>query len=343
MSDNFVHQVMKLGRLNQSALLSRKYLQLMNILGTALICPPSNEDYNSKADEEESSEEHLDNLPVREKVERRGKETRRKDRDVWKVHVIGLSSNCETDTMRLKKGSQVEVLASAEGPCVEFRCARILSGNGRTYSVEYECSSITCEAGVQRVQRKAIRPCPPLIEGVESWEACDVVEVYDAGCWKVATILKVLGRDFYLVRCLSSCKQLKVRKDSMRVRQSWINDQWIINQQGLGNSGGGKSSCNLISNSYKVVPEVQQVGTRTTQQDGSDCFSSTNASALYEPFGASFTGLKRMSPCGYSAVDTYPKKMRAVINKGPVWEALPCFQWLNIMLGLLLFTLQINR
>ncbi|XP_020973673.1 uncharacterized protein LOC107628777 isoform X2 [Arachis ipaensis] len=33
-------------------------------------------------------------------------------------------------------------------------------------------------------------------------------------------------------------------------------------KQDLGNSGGGKSSYNLISNSYKVMHEVQQPGTR---------------------------------------------------------------------------------
>lgn len=130
--------------------------------------------------------------------------------------------------MRFKKGSKVEVLANTEGPCVEFRCAQIISGNGHTYSVQYECSSMTSEATVERVLRKAIRPCPPLIKGFESWEAFDVVEVYDAGSWKVATVLKVLGGDFYLVRCLSSCKQLKVHKASMRVRQSWINGQWVV-------------------------------------------------------------------------------------------------------------------
>ncbi|XLR47975.1 hypothetical protein S83_032635, partial [Arachis hypogaea] len=83
----------------------------------------------------------------------------------------------------------------------------------------------------------------------------------------------------------------------------------------LGNSGGGKSSCNLISNSYKVMHEVQQPGTRKSQQDSSDFFSSTNTSALYKPFAASSTGMKRLSPYGNSAVDAYPKKMRAVINK----------------------------
>ncbi|KAL4327270.1 hypothetical protein AHAS_Ahas13G0083300 [Arachis hypogaea] len=61
-------------------------------------------------------------------------------------------------------------------------------------------------------------------------------------------------------------------------------------KQDLGNSGGGKSSYNLISNSYKVMHEVQQP--------------------------ASSTGMKRLSPYGNSVVDAYPKKMRAVINKG---------------------------
>ncbi|KAL4390931.1 hypothetical protein HN51_011853 [Arachis hypogaea] len=84
----------------------------------------------------------------------------------------------------------------------------------------------------------------------------------------------------------------------------------------LGNSRGGKSSCNLISNSYKVMHEVQQPGTGKSQQDRSNFFSSTNASALYKPFAALSTGMKRLSPYDNSAVDAYPKKTRAVINKG---------------------------
>ncbi|RYR67805.1 hypothetical protein Ahy_A03g014239 [Arachis hypogaea] len=87
-------------------------------------------------------------------------------------------------------------------------------------------------------------------------------------------------------------------------------------KQDLGNSRGGKSSCNLISNSYKVMHEVQQPGTGKSQQDRSNFFSSTNASALYKPFAALSTGMKRLSPYDNSAVDAYPKKTRAVINKG---------------------------
>ncbi|MED6198699.1 hypothetical protein PIB30_069043 [Stylosanthes scabra] len=46
------------------------------------------EDYNPEADVDKSLEEHLDNLSEREDVRRRGKETTRKNRDLWEVHVI---------------------------------------------------------------------------------------------------------------------------------------------------------------------------------------------------------------------------------------------------------------
>ncbi|MED6184510.1 hypothetical protein PIB30_048093 [Stylosanthes scabra] len=49
---------------------------------------PEDEDYNPDADVDESLEEHLDNLSEREDVGKRGKETTRKKRDLWEVHVI---------------------------------------------------------------------------------------------------------------------------------------------------------------------------------------------------------------------------------------------------------------
>lgn len=130
--------------------------------------------------------------------------------------------------MRIKKGSKVEILANTEKIGEEWRCARIISGNGHTYSVQYDCSSMTSESSVVRVPRKAIRPCPPPIKGIGSWEVNDIVEVYDVGSWKAAIILKFIGGDFYLVRLWVSCKELKVRKVNMRVRQSWEDGQWII-------------------------------------------------------------------------------------------------------------------
>ena len=76
---------------------------------------------------------------------------------------------------------KVEIRGNADGLSVEWCCARIISGDGHTYSVQYDCSSTTSEASIERVSRKAIRPCPPLIKGIESWAANDHVEVYIAG------------------------------------------------------------------------------------------------------------------------------------------------------------------
>ena len=65
-----------------------------------------------------------------------------------------------------------------------------------------------------------------------------------------------------------------------------------------------------------MTPEVQQADTGTCQQDRSDYFPGMDANGLREPFAASSTRLKRVSPYGYSNVEAYPRKMRAVMNKG---------------------------
>ncbi|XP_061346185.1 uncharacterized protein LOC133291871 isoform X2 [Gastrolobium bilobum] len=210
--------------------------------------------------------------------------------------------------MRFKKGSKVEILSNTERLSVEWRCAHIVSGNGHTYNVQYDCSSMPSEASMERVPRKAIRPCPPLIKGIESWAANDLVEVYDVGSWKAASVLKVIGGNFYLVRLWVSCKELKVHKVNMRVRQSWQNGQWVLKPMGLGNSASGKSSWNLISNSNKVIPEVQQAR--------KFCLPRLGSSGLEEPHLTFSSTLKRASPYNSSPIEAYPRKERAVMNKG---------------------------
>ncbi|KAE9609225.1 putative Agenet-like domain-containing protein [Lupinus albus] len=221
--------------------------------------------------------------------------------------------------MRFKKGSKVEVLANTKEFCVEWRCARIISGNGHTYSVQYDGSRMKNEAGVERVPRKAIRPCPPLIKAVKGWEANDVVEVYDDGSWIAAIVLKLIGGDFYLVRLCISCKELEVQKINTRIRQSWHNGEWVIKpvvSDRSGNSGVGKPYWTLISNSCKVIPEVQHVSTEISRQGSNDCLIGLDASDRWEPRPASSTTLKRVSSYCSTPVDAYPRKIRVVTNKG---------------------------
>ncbi|XP_045803770.1 uncharacterized protein LOC123897254 isoform X1 [Trifolium pratense] len=207
--------------------------------------------------------------------------------------------------MRLVKGSKVEILVNTHVLGVEWHGARIVSGNGHTYEVEYDSSSATDKALSTRVPRKAIRPCPPAMENIGSWRVNDIVEVWNAGCWKEATVLKYITGEFFLVRLKGSCTELKVHEDNMRICQSWLNGQWIISPKGPTKSGVVNFSRNLISNNYKAMPEVQH--TKDVWSPGLD------ASCLHQP---SPSTLKRMLSHGSLHIEEYPRKKRVVVTMG---------------------------
>lgn len=128
--------------------------------------------------------------------------------------------------MRFRKGSKVEVFCSDKVPSGVWRCAEIVSGNGHNYTVQY--MGQVDDAGEERVSRKVIRPYPPPVDCVVSWMAGDILEVFDDFSWRTATILKVLGGEYYLVRLVGSSTEFQVHKIKMRVRQSWQDQQWVL-------------------------------------------------------------------------------------------------------------------
>lgn len=131
--------------------------------------------------------------------------------------------------MRFRKGSKVEVLSNKIVPTGSWHCAQIISGNGHNYTVQYEGSfDAHSEMVAERVSRKAIRPCPPLFEASDDWVFGDVVEVFSNFCWKMATVSKMLGKDYILVRLLGSSQELKVHRSNVRVRQSWKDEKWVV-------------------------------------------------------------------------------------------------------------------
>ncbi|KAK8292709.1 hypothetical protein V6Z11_D06G137500 [Gossypium hirsutum] len=141
--------------------------------------------------------------------------------------------------MRFKKGSKVEVLTKEEVPTGAWRCAEIISGNGHTYSVKYGWFPITGEAAaVERVSRKAIRPCPPPMNGKNNCASGDIVEVFDDLSWKPAVIVKVLGGNNFSVRILGSSSELKAHQSRLRIRQSWEDGNWFLVGKGSSNSTG---------------------------------------------------------------------------------------------------------
>lgn len=131
--------------------------------------------------------------------------------------------------MRFKKGSKIEVFSKSEVPSGAWRPADMISGNGHNYTVRYvHCLGRKNETVMERVSRKAIRPCPPPVNCKESLVTGDLVEVFDDFSWKIASILKVLSAEYYLIRLLGSSKEFQAHKVNIRVRQSWQDGEWIM-------------------------------------------------------------------------------------------------------------------
>ncbi|KAJ7966147.1 Plant Tudor-like RNA-binding protein [Quillaja saponaria] len=252
--------------------------------------------------------------------------------------------------MRFKKGSRVEVLSNNDVPLGEWRCAEIISVNGHTYSVQYDCFSKKSEAVHEGVSRKAIRPHPPLVRNIDSWVANDVVEVYNVDSWKGAVVSRVLCGRYYVVRLLGSCEEFRTHKSNIRVRQSWRDGQWEVIGKGSGNCEVGRLSIHTSSNSFKLTSEVPQVDTGIKQQGGNDCLHVQNDCNFQESPLVSFRSLKRVSPCFSLPVEAYPSKIRAIekasehqqflavsptpfLEKGMLEASMPYFQRLQMMLG----------
>lgn len=203
--------------------------------------------------------------------------------------------------MRFKKGSKVEVLSKTEVPSGSWRCAEILCGNDHNYTVRYDGSEGAIgKTVVEMVSKKAIRPCPPPFEVLKNWFRGDVVEVLDNFSWKMATVSKVLGKKYFLVRILGSSLEFKVSKFDIRVRQSWQDDKWIVIGKASGNCDDGTT-------------------TRINLCVKDDCFSVKDRVNFQESHIVSSKTLKRGSPYCYSQVEAYAgeaKKFRAVEKEG---------------------------
>ncbi|KAL7187463.1 hypothetical protein ACSBR1_037523 [Camellia fascicularis] len=221
--------------------------------------------------------------------------------------------------MRFKRGSKVEVMSKKEA-LISWRCAEIISGNGHTYSVKYDCFPGSTNEVVERVPRNAIRPCPPSMEGVESSLVGDIVDVFDNFSWKIATVLKGLDRYHYLVRLLGVTQEFRIHKSNIRVRQSWEDNKWVV-------IGKGSRSCedvkaNKRSTSifhHKTSFQKLQANTKIKLQAGDDRFAAQENEGLQEPYVVSSGTLKRASPYRSSLLDACTanfQKRRAIENEG---------------------------
>ncbi|KAG5027823.1 hypothetical protein AAZX31_05G009700 [Glycine max] len=209
--------------------------------------------------------------------------------------------------MRFKKGNKVEVLSKVEVPCGSWLYAEIICGNGHHYTVKYDgYESDAGEAIVEQVSRKDIRPCPPALELTDNWNSGDVVEVFQNFSWKMATVLKVFGKNHILVRLLGSSLEFQVSKFDIRVRQSWQDDKWII-------VGKGSSS---HENRKRSSAQLQKMYTKTKLSGSAYYRPEKKKLSILESKLVSFKTLKRGSNSQVDAYAKPPPKFRARENEG---------------------------
>lgn len=130
--------------------------------------------------------------------------------------------------MRFKKGNKVEVWSQREVPSGSWRSAEIISGNGHYYTVRYDGYPMDGSVAVDRVPRKAIRPCPPPAGILKDSISGDVVEVFDNNSWKLAEVLVVVDKKYCSVRLLGSSREIRAHKSLLRRRLSWQDNKWVM-------------------------------------------------------------------------------------------------------------------
>ncbi|KAG7540661.1 ENT domain [Arabidopsis thaliana x Arabidopsis arenosa] len=202
--------------------------------------------------------------------------------------------------MRFRKGSRVEVFSNKEAPYGAWRCAEIVSGNGHTYNVRFYSFQLEHEEAVmERVPRKIIRPCPPLVD-VERWETGELVEVLDNFSWKAATVREELSGNYYVIRLLGTPAERTFHKVNLRARKSWQDEKWVA----IGKISGSVKSSTLTGSDVHQKLQPQR-----------------NNIPLHEPSDVSARMLKRLSPynwseCAESCTGNNPKKIRSLEKEG---------------------------
>ncbi|XP_020548892.1 uncharacterized protein LOC105166821 isoform X3 [Sesamum indicum] len=239
--------------------------------------------------------------------------------------------------MRFKKGDKVEVMDSKDVP-VSWRAAEILSCIGHTYRVQYDSyPGMASNQMVEMVPLKFLRPRPPLVQGVESCIAGDIVEVFYEYSWMIAAILKVPGvkktnkrnkinpqdaafQNQYLVRLLGCSQELVIDRSDIRMRQTWHDDKWILmgksSQAGDDVISSKPSTSNCCAEMNFQVP---QLNARAKSRPRKYLMNIQDNAALLGSAATSSRSLKRMSPYDSSIVETHNghiQKLRKVEREG---------------------------
>lgn len=131
--------------------------------------------------------------------------------------------------MKFKVGSRVEVLRRNEEPCGSWFPAKILSKDGNKYTVRFELFlTVEGEPVLETAPEEYIRPFPPLVSGKKRWVVGDIVEVFDLHSWRAGKVVKVLRNNYFVIRLYGSIQHKEFQISSLRVRQAWHNNHWVM-------------------------------------------------------------------------------------------------------------------
>ncbi|WMV31597.1 hypothetical protein MTR67_024982 [Solanum verrucosum] len=204
--------------------------------------------------------------------------------------------------MRFKRGSKVEVMNMKQSPALQRR-AEILSDNEHMYTVRYDYyPGMESKGRTERVSRKNIRSCTPCVEGLENQETGQVVEVFDESSWKMATIVKVLDSDYYLVRQTGCLKELCVHRSNTRVVQCWQDEERDLIRKG---SELCRRSDQLSAlKPSKKVSKVLSFSARSRFHAGDDHLASQECTELRKSHISSSLLLNRVSQVAFSKNET---------------------------------------
>lgn len=220
-------------------------------------------------------------------------------------------------TVRFKRGSKVEVWSTKEMPVGSWQCAEVTCGDGHTFTVQY-CSygSASAEATMETVSGNAIRPRPPALQTSHMWGLGDIVEVFENFSWKMAIVLKVLGRSYFLVRLLGSSREFGVGSAHVRMRQSWKDGRWIVIRQISANADDRRGNlCQELTHDQSPSHTIQIANVRMKASIRDGCIPIKKRPVFEE----SHDTLKTESPYGCSRVESpagASKKHRAIDKEG---------------------------
>ncbi|KAG6387930.1 hypothetical protein SASPL_153125 [Salvia splendens] len=235
--------------------------------------------------------------------------------------------------MKFKKGEKVEVLNHKEIP-VSWHVAEILSGFGYAYLVKYDsCPGMSSEHKVETVSKACVRPCQPLMQGVEDHVAGDVVEIFHEYAWKAAAILNVVQgkretkcrkisiratavQKRYKVRLLGCSIESIVDGSNIRMKQTWQDGKWIIcekSSQGVGDITASKPSTSIFHKNVNFKITLPKA--RASQKN---CFNDLDETRFME-FHHDSRFLNRLSPCGSTTNELHygpSHKLQAIEKDG---------------------------